>query len=69
MASSTPAWTLFNTRNRQHGSVAVLTAPAWVRRSRDGPTTIRLDDDLDVALGHATTHLDRLCQSVIITDR
>lgn len=48
-----------------HGLAEFLTG----RSHWDGPTNIRLADDLDVALGHVATHLDRLCQSVIITDR
>ncbi len=39
------------------------------RTRADGPVSIRLDDDLDIALGHLVQHLDRLCESVIVTDR
>lgn len=48
-----------------HGLAEFITG----RSHADGPITIRLAHDLDVALGHVALHLDRLCESVIITDR
>ncbi len=48
-----------------HGLAEFITG----RSHWDGPIAVDLSDDLDVALGRVATHLDRLCESVIIADR